>query len=99
MDIFKPAWASKNEQKALKAVENISDQNKLGKVAKNAWHTTVSSAAVRKLTDQSVLVDIATTANKVIRSEAVRKLTDQKALLFIAQKMTALTMYVQRQLK
>jgi len=32
-DLFKPAWQSNNKEKALKAVEKMTDQNKLLNIA------------------------------------------------------------------
>lgn len=34
MGLFKPAWMSKNEAKALKAIEKEDDQTKLAEAAK-----------------------------------------------------------------
>jgi hypothetical protein len=36
MGLFTPAWKSKNENKALRAVEKMTDQKKLERVAKGA---------------------------------------------------------------
>jgi len=67
MGLFKPAWQSSNEKKAIRAVEKLVDQDTLAYLAENAESTTVKESAAskltehgaRKLTDQRVLVDIA----------------------------------------
>jgi DUF917 family protein len=59
MGLFTPAWKSKNEEKALRAVEKMTDRKKLEEVAKTAENGKVRRAAVKKITDQSVLADIA----------------------------------------
>jgi hypothetical protein len=72
LDIFKPVWQSKNKEKALRAVERISDQQKLMEVAKTAdLDYNVRRAAIDKLTDQSVLADIA----KSDREQIIRRTT------------------------
>lgn len=55
----KPVWMSENQKKALKAVERETDQTKLVYIIENASDITVCEAAVKKLTNEEVLVDIA----------------------------------------
>jgi hypothetical protein len=77
MELFTPAWKSKNKKRALRAVEKIADQKKLAKVAKESEHEDVRVAAVEKLTDQTVLADIAKNDNDAnIRVLAACKLLD-----------------------
>jgi hypothetical protein len=86
MGLFTPAWKSKNKKRALRAVEKITDQIKLARVAKEAWTWEVRKAAVKKLTGQSALADIAKNAsNSHVRKAAVEKLTDQNALADIVK--------------
>jgi hypothetical protein len=59
MGLFTPAWKSKNEIRALRAVEKITDQNVFADIAKSDSDSDVREAAVEKLTDQSLLIDIA----------------------------------------
>jgi hypothetical protein len=86
MGLFTPAWKSKNEKRALRAVEKMTDQKKLERVAKEAESRSVRATAVRKLTDQTVLADIAKNdSNWDVREAAVEKLTDQTVLADIAK--------------
>jgi len=55
MGLFKPGWQSKSVDKALKAVEEEMVQDKLAEIAKNAPLNDVKKAAIRKLTDPSML--------------------------------------------
>jgi hypothetical protein len=82
MGLFKPAWQSKNKKRALKAVEKLTDQTKLAKVATSATNTYVRHAAVKKLTDQNVLAAIAKryVESETVRLTAIEKLTDQNIL-------------------
>ena len=58
MGLFKPAWQSNNEEKALKAVEAENDQTALIRIAKNARYSSVGIAAISKITDLKILDDI-----------------------------------------
>ena len=65
MGLFKPAWKSKNTQKALRAVEKLSDQRKLFLAAQ--WHqqTTneqVYNAAIATLSTPVFLLDLTKSA-------------------------------------
>ena len=86
MGLFKPAWKSKNTQKALWAVAKMTDQTKLARAARESTDWIVRRAAVEKLTDQTILADIAIN-DKVndVRKTTVEKLTDQKLLADIAK--------------
>ena len=87
MGLFKPAWMSKNRKRALNAVEKESDQLKLEKIAKDdsVYNIDVSIAAIKKLTDQFVLADIAKNdTNTIIGITAVTSLVDQKCLFDLA---------------
>jgi len=57
--LFAPAWMSESWEKAVKAVEKISDQNMLARVAREAVIWGARKAAVKKLTDPSVLAEVA----------------------------------------
>jgi hypothetical protein len=85
MGLFKPAWQSKNKEKALKAVEKITDQNVLADIAKsNTAHEDIRIAAVEKITDQNVLADIAKIRYNFLyklRNTAAEKLTEPKILV------------------
>jgi hypothetical protein len=83
MALFKPAWQSDNEEKALKAVKREADQNKLAEIAENATNSIVSRTAFDMLNNQTILLDI-TLKNKKYRADAIKKLTDQSVILSIA---------------
>jgi len=90
MGLFAPAWKSKNEEKALKAVEKETDQNKLTEISQNAPLDNVRKAADKKL--NSVLIN--TIVDEVNypwglekeRINAVEKLSDPKMLISIVNK-------------
>ena len=78
MRLFRPAWDSKNAEKAVKAANKLKDETKLARVAKEAQCWQARKAAVEKLTDQNILAGIACTANSIkICLKAVEKLTEQ----------------------
>jgi uncharacterized protein YcgL (UPF0745 family) len=74
MGLFKPAWLSENREKAMKAVEKLTEQSQLAEVVKNALHTDVRRAAVQRLTDQTVL------------AYAIKTLTSTDFLIQIVQR-------------
>jgi hypothetical protein len=57
--LFKPAWASKNEKKALKAVEKEEQPEVLCEIAKNAVVAEVRKSAVLKLNLSDALLFVA----------------------------------------
>jgi hypothetical protein len=59
MKFFTPAWKSENEERALHAVEKMTGQKKLAKVAKKSGHWRVRKAAVEKLTGPEALKNVA----------------------------------------
>jgi hypothetical protein len=70
----------------LSAVEKLTDQELLKKVALNAQDLYIRKAAVEKLTDESVLGKIAIDDNNAnVRLSAVMKLTDQLVLAKVAR--------------
>jgi hypothetical protein len=85
MGLFTPAWKSKNDEKALRAVEMITDQNKLYRIAKEADNRKVCQVAIEKLNDQSLLADIAKNINPRLGEAAVKKLTSQSVLADVAK--------------
>jgi translation initiation factor 2 beta subunit (eIF-2beta)/eIF-5 len=85
MGWFTPAWQTKNEDKALIAVEKTIDQTKLATIAKNALLYNVRIEALRKLTDHAVLNEIAQKdKNAQVRLHAVDMITDQSILTHVA---------------
>jgi len=64
MGLFKPAWMSddwKKKSKALKEVEKETDQTCLVEIVKSAPLFDVRKAAISKLNNQEMLIDIAIT--------------------------------------
>ena len=59
MGLFTPKWMSNDLSKALKAVEKITDPQKLAEVAVNAKLQQVTGKAVECIHDESVLAGIA----------------------------------------
>ena len=78
MGFFKPAWQSKDYEKALKAVLNEADEIKLAFIAKAKGETFIGvrKAAVKRLSDQNILTDIATNGESDIKYEAKKRLND-----------------------
>jgi len=86
MGLFKPAWASKNWDKAVKAVEKLSDQNKLARAVREAESWKARKTAAEKLTDQKILSDLAISSDDIsILEIVVEKLTDQEILAHVVK--------------
>ena len=102
MELFTPAWNSKNPEKRMNAVKEISGIEKLQKIAvkadyddvrQEAWkfiairYRNEGIAAVEKLTDQTLLKEVVVKASyRDVKKTAVEKLTDQASLKEIALK-------------
>ncbi len=88
--LFKPAWRSKNEKRALNAVERLSDETKLARAVRKAPYVSVQTAAVKKLVDilppdSDTLCQIALSAgDSRVGLPTLQKLTSQKILEDIA---------------
>jgi hypothetical protein len=84
--LFWPAWDSNNEDRAVKAVAKIRDEDKLARIAKEARSWEARRVAVERVTDQSVLADVARN-DKIyfVRLAATGRLTDQSILTAIAR--------------
>ena len=84
MGLFKPAWMSKNWDKSVAAVENMTDQNELKRVAKEAPTDGARIAAAKKISDQSFISEIAKYDTEwFVRRAVVELLTDQFVLEYI----------------
>ena len=66
-------------------IETPVNQDTLAAIAKSDMHIDVRKAAVKRLTDQRVLADIAKDSTSYVRIAAIRKLTDQGVLADIAK--------------
>ena len=87
MELFKPAWKSADEKRAIKAVARVSDQKELAKIAIEAPIENVCVEAVKKIDNQSILFDMITSdliVNWKVRVTAINQLIDQKLLEQIA---------------
>jgi hypothetical protein len=58
MELYTLAWKSENEERALRAIEKITDRNLLVDIAKNAGDSDVRKVAVEKLICQNVYADV-----------------------------------------
>jgi len=89
MGLFKPVWMTTNwkkENAAVDAVQKITDQIKLARVAQNAPIANVRMWAVEKMTDQVILASIAKNdTDSNVRSKAVQTLTEQSFLIDFAK--------------
>ena len=61
MSVFRPAWDSKNEKRAVKAVNKLKNVAKLIRLVKEALCLKARIAAVKTITDQKVLAYVAKT--------------------------------------
>ncbi|MDR0324481.1 MAG: hypothetical protein LBI19_00110 [Oscillospiraceae bacterium] len=79
MGLFKPAWQSKNIEKAIRAVKKITDQTMLAEIGKTAEYGVVRFAAIEMITDQVILADIAKKKHNSshTRIMVAEKLTDK----------------------
>lgn len=99
MALFRPAWQSQNEQKAVSAVQQITDINKLleiilaeGKELSNWANRTdcskaVRIAAVQKISDEGILKRIADCkTSNCVREAALRLISDKGFLCDFVKK-------------
>ena len=85
MGLFTPAWMkndSKSEPKALAAVEKMTKQADLIRVAEEAPNWKIRKAAMQKVTDPAALARIAV-KDAVLNRDAVERLTDGAALQYV----------------
>lgn len=86
MGLFKPAWRSSNEEKALRAVDRMTRQRELFEVVicKDGVSSIVRHKALEKLTDSILLADVAENSMSIdLRIAAVNKLSDDSLLASI----------------
>lgn len=86
MGLFKPAWMTDKQgkkNKAVDAVQKVTDQAQLAKVARKAPLGEVRAEAVSRMTDQDALYDIATSDwHYVVRKMAVRRMDEAHLVRF-----------------
>lgn len=81
LQIFKPAYKSKDPEVRLKAIEKIDDENLLARLAMDDPSPRVRSAAVRKVGNQDLLQEIALDGKEIdARIAAVERIDDQEML-------------------
>jgi len=91
MRLFRPAWESKDHKRALAAVRQITDQDKLTRIATTASREEIRIEAIERLTSQDTLAHLATTDDKrlsdsaLVRQIAIKRLSDQALLAAIAE--------------
>jgi hypothetical protein len=86
LDFVHPGWRNSDRVVRLKAVEKLTDQATLVRVAKRDDCVSIRLAAIRLLTDQAVLTNIANSdKDEGVRGAAVKKLTDEKLLTAITR--------------
>jgi len=87
MGLFTPAWKSKDKKKAIEAVEKLTDQSVLKKVALNDSHKIVRRTAVGNITNQPFLKEVALNDSHLdVCLVSVNNITDQSFLKEIALK-------------
>jgi hypothetical protein len=59
MSLFKPAWMSRFQGRAVRAVEKLTDHEEIARAAIEAQNFIVRLIAINKLTNQSVLAKVA----------------------------------------
>lgn len=86
MNWLRPKWKHSKVKVRTAAVEKLTDQRLLAKIARTDNYEDVRLTAVKKLEDATVLVEIARTdESKYIRREALSKIADQALLAEIAK--------------
>lgn len=86
MALFKPGWMSENEQKALKAIEKLTDEKNLLQAALQGASHEVRAAAVRKISDNDLLLQVTEQGkdHEVILAAAER-MTDPDGLIRVLE--------------
>jgi len=91
MGLFKPVWMKANKpEKAIAAIEAMSDLSELKDVALHAPNSEVAKAACKRIDDDEALADIAMSTQSIrIAGFAVSRINDQSALKRIALEATS----------
>ena len=85
LDFFKPKWKHSNDSVRKKAVEMLTNQEKLAFIAVNDSYYAIRNVAIGKLTDQRLIVGIVEKCkDSEISPDLLNKLTDQPLLSYIA---------------
>ena len=84
MGLFKPAWKNSNREKALKAIEKLTDQTKLERAALTAPDQFVRKEAAKKVINPNVLVQIVQNDHfDMVVDAALEQLSDAKSLAIL----------------
>ena len=85
MGLFIPKWKSKNWEKRLQAVEELTDESIIEEIVNNDENDEVRIAAIKKLNNEELLVNIALNNSKEsVRINAVERISDKELLIKIA---------------
>ena len=85
MGLFSPGWMSKDKNRALKAVENESDPDKLARAAQESPHADARIRALDKCNDQEVCQKaVLSDPHWEVRRAAAQLIRDQETLKFVA---------------
>jgi hypothetical protein len=85
MGLFKPAWMSNNIDKAVKAVKEITDQAILIRVILEVQWERPRLEAISKITDETILADIAKKDAEDVGDAVIDKLVSQTVLTDVAK--------------
>ena len=77
MGLFKPAWLSDNERKALKSIEKITNENLLIEIAENKdVLMSVRKAAALKITNENLLMVLVKSLGEKLKKNASANTAD-----------------------
>ncbi|HNX15218.1 MAG TPA: hypothetical protein PK854_08735 [Oscillospiraceae bacterium] len=81
MGLFKPTWESSDREKALRAIDKLTDPKQLEQAALTAPNAAVREAAVNKITDPVALAKaVQNDKNEAVSNTALSRLNDTKML-------------------
>ncbi len=99
MGLFKPIWMTDKRTKRDKAIEAVTKEtnpDKLKEIALNAPLREVAHAAVERVSDQAILIDIARqTSSTSVGEKVIQAIVDEQALFNLAMPGGALSKKVQ----
>jgi hypothetical protein len=87
MDLFRPKWRSSWYPDRRSAVQKLTNQAKLARVAREDTHSAIRLLAVSRLTEQSLIATIAEAdSDREVRGAAINRLSDQAILARVAER-------------